>query len=152
MVNRQPSQPLLTGGALLILLGLVLGVVIPVFTNPRMALSAHQQGIIAGILLLVFGLAWKHTALVGRRARFTECVLIVGAYTIWSGTLLGAVFGTSRATPIAGAGFVGARWHEIVVSLILLLGSAASLMGTASVLLGLRRRRADRASGQGTVD
>jgi hydroxylaminobenzene mutase len=139
-VNRQASQPLLIAGALLILLGLVLGAVIPVFTNPRMALSAHQQGIVAGVLLMLFGLAWAHAALASRRARLTERLLIVGAYAIWIGTLLAAAFGTSRATPIAGAGFAGARWQEISVSTVFLLGSLASILGTGLMLSGLVRR------------
>lgn len=105
-----------------------------------MALSSHQQAIVAGILLMLFGLVWPHANLVNRRAHLTERLLVAGAYAIWIGTLLAAVFGTSRATPIAGAGFVGARWQEITVSLILMLGSLASLVGVGSVLFGLMHR------------
>ena len=85
-------------------------------------------------------LAGPDANLVKRRAHFTERLLVAGAYAIWIGTLLAAVIGTSRATPIAGAGFAGARWQEITVSLILMLGSLASLVGAGSVLFGLIHR------------
>ena len=116
-MDRQPSRPLLIAGVLLILLGMVLGAALPVFTNPRMALSSHQQGIVAGALLVLFGLVWPFSGLVGKRARLARRLLILGAYAIWIGTLLAASFGTSRATPIVGAGYAGARWQEIGVSL-----------------------------------
>lgn len=140
-MDRHVNESLLTAGALLAFLALLLGMLLPVFANPRMALSAHQQGIVAGILLMVFGLAWSRTGLVGRRARFTEILLTVGAYAIWFGCLLASVFGTSRATPIGGAGFGGARWQEFSVSLILMVGSACAIVGTGSLLLGLLRAR-----------
>ena len=139
-MEKRPNQSLLIAGALLILLGFMLGAVIPVFINPRMALSGHQQGIIAGILLMLFGLSWSYTVFVGHRARLTERFLIGGAYTIWAGTLLGAIFGTSRAMPIAGAGFKGAPWQEICVSIILLFGSISAILGTGLLLSGFVRK------------
>ena len=139
------NRSLLIAGTLLAFLGLALGAFLPLFTNPRMALAAHQQGIVAGVLLITFGLAWPRAALDGRRARATGRLLNVGAYALWTGSVLAALCGTSRATPIAGAGFAGTRWQELSVSLILILGSVASLSGVGFVLLGLIRAR--RASG-----
>ena len=135
-MTGQPNQRLLIAGGLLAFLGLSLGALLPVFTNPRMALSAHQQGIVGGVLMIVFGLAWPCAKLLGRRAAFTERLLVFGGYAIWIGSLLAAGFGTSRATPIAGAGFAGARWQEAVVATVLLLGSLATLVGVASMLVG----------------
>jgi hydroxylaminobenzene mutase len=124
---------------MLVFLGVILGAALSAFTNPRMAVASHQQAIVAGILLMVFAITWLQAGLVGRRARLTERFLIIGAYTIWIGTLLAASFGTSRATPIFGAGFVGARWQELSVALILMLGSVCSIVGVGSVLVGLLR-------------
>lgn len=135
-MTGQPNQKLLIAGGLLAFLGLSLGAVLPVFTNPRMALSSHQQGILGGTLMIVFGLAWPCAKLLGRRAVFTERLLVIGGYAIWIGTLLAAGFGTSRATPIAGAGFTGARWQEAVVAIVLLLGSLSTLVGVGSMLVG----------------
>jgi hydroxylaminobenzene mutase len=130
---------LVIAGVLLVLFGLVLGAAIPVFVNPRMALSAHQQGVIGGILLVLFGLTWPWTVLSDRQSRVTEQLLKVGAYAIWVGILLAAVFGTSRATPIAGAGFEGDRWQELSVSIVLMFGSLSAVFGTALLLVGLFR-------------
>ncbi len=140
-MEGRSNRSLLTAGALLVFLGLILGAALSAFTNPRMALASHQQAIVAGILLMVFGITWQQAELVGRRARLTERILIIGAYALWIGTLLAASFGTSRATPISGAGFVGARWQELSVTLILMLGSVSSLVGVGSVLVGLLKAK-----------
>ena len=55
--------------------------------------------------------------------------------------LLAAAFGTSRATPIAGAGFQGAAWQEWSVAALLYPGSIAIMVGATLVLYGLRRNR-----------
>jgi hydroxylaminobenzene mutase len=139
IVDRQANQSLVIAGVSLVLFGLVLGAAIPVFANPRMALSAHQQGVIGGILLVLFGLTWPWTVLSDRQSRVTERLLTVGAYAIWVGILLAAAFGTSRATPLAGAGFEGARWQELSVSIVLMFGSLSAIFGTALLLVGLFR-------------
>ena len=54
---------------------------------------------------------------------------------------LAAAFGTSRATPIAGAGFQGAAWQEWSVAALLYPGSVAIMVAAALVLYGLRRNR-----------
>ena len=52
---------------------------------------------------------------------------------------LAAIFGTSRATPIAGAGFQGLPWQEIVVTALLYAGSVAVIVASILVLIGLAR-------------
>jgi hydroxylaminobenzene mutase len=138
-MDKKPSQPLLTAGALLILLSFILGMILPVFTNPRMALSAHQQGIIAGILLMLMGFVQSHAILGSISLRHLERLLISGAYSLWTGILFSAVFGTSRATPIAGDGYIGSRWQEISVSIVLLAGSLMLILGLIFLLTGLVR-------------
>ena len=48
------------------------------------------------------------------------------------------MFGTSRVTPIAGAGFEGAAWQEGLVAVLLYTGSAGILVGAGLVFWGLR--------------
>jgi hydroxylaminobenzene mutase len=61
---------------------------------------------------------------------------VSSAALVWA-----AVFGTSRLTPIVGAGHVGSAWQEAVVGL-LLTSSAAAMVACCVVLLwGLRRPR-----------
>jgi hypothetical protein len=44
-------------GMFLLLIGMVTGVVEPYFTNVRMGLAAHLEGLVNGILLLALGAA-----------------------------------------------------------------------------------------------
>jgi hydroxylaminobenzene mutase len=120
-------------------LALLVGATTRLFTNPRMALSAHQQGVAAGTLLMLFGLAWSHARFSLRVSHLAARLVIVGAYALWCGSSLAASFGTGRATPIAGAGFRGEPWQELTVAVILLIGSLASLAGVGSLLMGLIR-------------
>lgn len=135
-----PNRLLLAGGTALLFLSLVLGLFLPSFTNPRVALSAHQVGITGGILIVLMGMAWEHANLSRKRARVVETLLLFGPFGIAFSCVGAAVFGTSRATPIAGAGFVGAKWQEIAVSLGLGLGSIATLIAVFLLLLGFLKR------------
>ena len=137
------NRTLLIGGTILLLGSLVLGIFLPVFENPRMALSAHQVGITGGILIVLMGLAWPHADLREKRARMVERLLLVGPYLIAISCVWGAIFGTSRATPIAGSGYVGERWQEVLVSVGLGIGSIASLIAVYGLLMGFVRRRPD---------
>ena len=112
----QAKQALLLYGAVLILLGLLSGLIAPVITNPRMGLSTHVGGVLNGMLLILLGLAWPYARLTPRLDRTTTWLLLCSLYGIWGFTLLGAVFETSQAAPIAGEGFSGERWQEALVT------------------------------------
>jgi hydroxylaminobenzene mutase len=124
-------------GALLLVLGLVTGALVSTFTNSRMGLSAHLAGVQNGMLLLIFGLAWQRLNLSRGRARVAELSSILSMYSIWLALFLAAIFGTSRVTPIAGAGFQGAAWQELVVAILLYTGSVGILLGAGVVAWGL---------------
>lgn len=143
-METHPNRSLLAWGALLVLLGLIVGILIPAFANPRMALSSHQVGLLAGILMLVLGLAWPYAQLSPTRSKVVHRLVVVGPYVIWASTVLAALLGTSRATPIAGAGFSGARWAELLVTVALALGSAASVVALGLLVRGFVRSREPR--------
>ncbi|MBW6535801.1 MAG: hypothetical protein K0B11_12395 [Mariniphaga sp.] len=50
-------------GVFLFLLGLIVGLVVPVLANPRMGLSSHLEGVMNGMLLIIFGLIWNRLKL-----------------------------------------------------------------------------------------
>ena len=125
-------------GAFLFVLGLVNGVLVSAFANNRMGLSAHLAGVQNGMVLLIFGLVWARLNLSRRAIHVAELSSIFSMYAIWGALLLAAVFGTSRTTPIAGAGFEGAVWQEGLVALLLYSGSAGILLGAGLVCWGLR--------------
>src|SRR5215471_11799373 len=66
---RQGSR-LLQFGALFFLLALLVGLIVPRFAAPRLALSTHLLGIMQGIFLMLLGLLWPRLRLghVGARA------------------------------------------------------------------------------------
>lgn len=131
-------------GVLLFFLGLLNGALVGAFTNPRMGLSAHLAGVQNGLSLLAFGLLWPHLSLSPRLERFAAWAGIASMWAIWIALALAAAFGTSRATPIAGAGFQGTAWQEWLVTTLLYSGSLAILAAVAVVLRamagGPRRR------------
>ena len=61
-----PHRGLLRAGFVLVFLALLGGTVIPLFTNPRLAVSAHVTGLLSGLLLAVLGLCWGALALTRR--------------------------------------------------------------------------------------
>jgi (hydroxyamino)benzene mutase len=128
-------------GVLLMLLGLATGALIPVFENPRQGLSAHMAGVQNGIMLTVLGLLWPHLLFKARIARLAATASVFSLYAIWFALVLAAAFGTSRTTPIAGAGHKGEPWQEMLVASVLGAGSVALVAAVIAVLWGLRAAR-----------
>ena len=129
-------------GVLLILLGLATGAFIPLFDNARQGLSAHNTaGVQNGMLLTVLGLLWRHLRLASRLERVAALASVFSLYTIWIALVLAAAFGTSRSTPIAGAGHQGEVWQETLVSTLFGAGSVALIVAILGVLWGLRPAR-----------
>ncbi len=125
-------------GVFLFLLGLLNGALVPYFENPRMGLSAHLAAVQSGMALLIFGFLWPHLTLRGREGA-TLLLVLVSTYAIWVALALAAAFGTSGATPIAGAGYRGGAVQEAIVTILLYAGSVGLIAGVALVLAGLRR-------------
>ncbi len=138
MPTNDSALRLCRHGALLFVLGLVNGALVSGFANSRMGLSAHLAGVQNGMVLLIFGLVWQRLDLSARAGRIAELSSIFSMYAIWAALLLAAIFGTSRVTPIAGAGFEGATWQEGLVAVLLYSGSAGILLGAGLVFQGLR--------------
>ena len=136
-----PHRGLLRAGFLLFLLALLGGAVIPSFTNPRLAVSAHVTGLLNGLLLVALGLCWGALVLSPALGRLVRALFLYGAYANWAVSLLGAAWGTKRLTPVAGAGYEAAPWQETVVQIGLLSLVLAMLAGTAIVVWALRPHR-----------
>ena len=133
------QRRLLILGAILFLLGLLTGFVPGALANPRMGLASHLEGVMNGMFLIALGAAWSHVHL-GRRAEsFAFWSLAFGTTANWLTTLLAAVWGTGRMTPLAAPGLKGLPWQEAVISAGLIALSVAMVVGTALVLLGFVR-------------
>lgn len=139
---RKVEFPLIRAGFVLFTLAVLTGFAVPVFLNPRMAVAAHLTAILNGILLIVLGLTWGFFAFSPVQAKLTRAAFLYGTYASWVVACLAAAWGTSRATPLAGAGHSSAPWKEALVqglqaSIVLII-----LAGALSVLYALRSRPA----------
>ena len=135
------QRRLLILGASLFLLGLLTGFIPGALANPRMGLASHLEGVMNGTFLIALGAAWGHVHLGPRAEQIAFWSLAFGTTANWVTTLLAAVWGTGRMTPLAAAGLKGLPWQETVVSAGLIALSVAMLVGTALVLFGLLARR-----------
>ncbi|WP_394834648.1 hypothetical protein LVJ94_49945 [Pendulispora rubella] len=131
------QQQLLVSGTVLFLLGLLIGFAIPALPNPRMGVTVHLTGVQSGLALWALGLMWQRMALSTGMQRAAEILAILGLYAIFASLLLAALWGTSRATPIAGAGHHASFARETIVTVVVTGGSLAIAIATALVLWGL---------------
>jgi hydroxylaminobenzene mutase len=144
-MNPIPQQFLISG-TVLFLLSLLSGFAMPFLANPRMGVSAHVAGLEGGMALWALGLMWQRVALPAGAERTAQIVAVAGLYAIFISLFLAALWGTSCATPIAGAGHQASPLRETVVAVLLTSGSLASIVAVAFVLWGLCAWRNDSAA------
>ncbi len=137
---KDASRTLMRWGFFLFLCALVTGLAVPSFTNPRMAVSAHLEGVMNGLLLVVVGLVWSHLGLSGRLAQIVFWLFAYAAFANWGVTTLAAALGTSRLTPVAGAGYSASPMQENVVQVIQVSLALAVIAAVALVVYSLRRK------------
>ncbi len=133
------GKQLVLFGALLFLLGLIEGVLIPHFSNPRMALSAHLAAVQSGLALMVFGVIWSLVDLNRTQELLARYGTIFSMYLIWSSITLAAINGASQALPLAGAGHAASQWGEWLVTVLVYTGSLLGMVAAFLMLLGLYR-------------
>jgi len=134
--NRQ----LMWSGMLLFLLGLVTGLLEQRFTNMRMGLSAHLEGVMNGTFLVALGAIWTEVRLSPPAKAIAFWSALYGTYANWFFTTLGAVLGTAAGNPITSAGHHAQPWQESLVGAGLLSVSFVIIAAALLVLWGLRPR------------
>jgi len=138
MMDERRGRSLLFAGALLVLVGLLSGAAIPAMATARLGLSAHLGGVQGGILVMVVGLAWRHVVLSPALETTAFVTTVFSNYALYLALQLAALWGTSRSTPIAGAGSAGGPLREAFVSGVLYAGSLSAILAMALVVWGLR--------------
>jgi (hydroxyamino)benzene mutase len=128
-------------GVALVLAGLLMGTVVMSVTTPRLGLAAHTGTIMNGLLVIAIAAVWAHVRLSPRAGSIAFWLVADGGWLNGASLFLAGVWGTSRTTPIAGAGHEGTAWQEALVGAGLTIGAAATLAGVGMVLWGLGRRR-----------
>jgi len=137
----QAERLLIRAGFILFTLAVLTGFAIPAFLNQRMALAAHLTGILNALVLIALGLSWRFLAMGPVQARLTRGVFLFAAYGSWGASCLAAAWGTSRLTPLSGAGYSAAAWKESVVQVLQVTLTMAILAGAVSVVYALRSPR-----------
>jgi hydroxylaminobenzene mutase len=130
-------------GVLLFLLGLITGLLEQHFTNVRMGLSAHLEGVMNGILLLALGGAWNEVRLPPPVKVTAYCTALYGTYANWLVTSIAAAFGTAVSSPITSAGHTGQPWQESLVAAGFITVTIAMIATSVLVLWGLRGTAAE---------
>lgn len=132
------SGRLLFLGVLLFLLGLIIGLFIPMMTNPRMGLSAHLEGIMNGMFLVILGLLWNKLVLNDKWLNATFWLTIYGSFANFLAVSISAFTGAGKMMPIAG-GKEGTSIAEGLISFLLISLSLAMIFVCVLVLTGLYR-------------
>ena len=125
-------------GMLLFLIGLLTGLAETTFTNVRMGLAAHLEGVMNGMFLLALGVVWPELRLSPKTKAIAYASVLYGTYANWAVTTLAAIFGTGALSPITAAGLHAPRWQEILVTVGFMSVGIAIIGGTVLVLVGLR--------------
>lgn len=137
MDDRQ--RRLLWHGMFLFLIGLLTGLVETQFTNTRMGLAAHLEGVMNGTFLLALGAGWAHVRLPAHLGTTAYWAVLYGTYANWFFTTLAAIFGTAAMSPITSAGHSGTPWQESLVTAGFVSVGLAIIAASVLVLWGLRR-------------
>ena len=133
--DRPSGQVLLQAGVVLFLLALLVGIGIPRFAVPRLALSVHLLGIAQGTFLIAVASAWSRFAFTRGTSTAAHVLGIYGCAAAWIANLLGAVWGAgSSMVPIAAGTATGTAAQEMAIK-ILLRSAAVSLIAFAVMLL-----------------
>jgi (hydroxyamino)benzene mutase len=140
---KTQNRRLMWDGMLLFLLRLTTGLLQKRFTNVRLGLSAHREGVMNGILLLALGAAWNEVRLPHPVKVTAYCTALYGTYVNWLVTSIAAAFGTAANSTITSAGNSAQPWQESVVATGFLSVTIAIIVTSTLVLWGLRGTAAD---------
>ena len=144
------GRRILMHGMLLVLVGLVWGFAIPATPYPRLALGAHIQLVMNGMLMMVMATALL--AMPNRVGPKSVWIMQLAAYLTWAMALsevANAWWGTRQMLPIAASetdAAGGASWQELVVMLTHLGAGLGLIVAWVSLVVGFVRGAAGNAN------
>ena len=132
------NRSLVRLGFILFLLALLIGLAIPVLTNPRLGVSSHLIGAMGGLFLIGVGLIWRSIRLgvVAKRALYW--LWITALFGNCLQTLAAAAIGGTQLMPIASGGDAKASFVETILSAIIIIMSLIAIAATVLTIWGLR--------------
>lgn len=137
------KRRLMWHGMFLFLLGLFTGLAETQFSNTRMGLAAHLEGVMNGTFLVAFGAAWSEIRLASRTKCITFWAVLYGTYANWLVTTLAAVFGTGALSPITAPGLQAPAWQEGLIHAGFMSVAFAIIGASVLAVWGLRQRAPD---------
>ena len=138
MVKENQANRLIFLGILLFLLGLIVGLAVPFFANPRMGLSSHLEGVMNGMFLVILGLIWPKLQLSGRWLSIAFWLAVYGTFANWLGILVAAIFNAGEMLNVAAQGQRGPVIAEGFVTFCLISLTLAMLAVCVILLVGLK--------------
>jgi len=140
-INMEDAKRrLMWHGMFLFLLGLVTGLVEQRFSNVRMGLAAHLEGVMNGTFLVALGAIWTEVKLPPATKAIAYWTALYGTYVNWLVTTLAAIFGTAALSPISAAGHSGLPWQESLVTAGFISVGIVIVASSVFVLWGLRAK------------
>lgn len=137
--KKLQSDKLIFLGVILFLIGLIIGLLVPIFANPRMGVSSHIEGVLNGIFLIVLGLIWNKVDLSNKLLKITFWLAVYGTFANCFGILIAAIFNAGKMLGIVANGQEGTPVVEGIITFSLLSLSFAMLVVCVTILIGLRR-------------
>src|SRR6202521_956364 len=134
------KRRLMWHGMFLFLIGLFTGCAETRFSNVRMGLAAHLEGVMNGTFLVALGAIWTEVRLSPPTKAIAYWTALYGTYVNWLVTTLAAVFGTAALSPISAAGYTGQPWQESLVMAGFLSVGVVIVVSSVLVLWGLRAK------------
>jgi hydroxylaminobenzene mutase len=145
-----PDRRILRAGFVLFLLAMLTGLAVPATANPKMALASHLTGVLGALILMVLAVAWPALSRRALPAKLIRYCFVSAAYANWAASALASVWGTSRLTPLSGAGFSAAAWQEALVAFLQVAQAIVIVIGSALAIYALGPVRG--VSSERTVD
>lgn len=137
LVISPQGYELIVAGAILFLLGLVQGVALPFVKNPRMALSAHTDGLRSRLALIASGVIWNLFDLSQVQFQIAFYSALIGYYGLWIGITPASITGASRALPMAGESYSGSPAAELLATLLTRTSGTLILVSAGFTVIGL---------------
>jgi hydroxylaminobenzene mutase len=136
---QRQGHRLLQLGILQFLLALILGIFVPAFAVPRLALSAHLLGIMQGLFLMVTGVIWPRLKLSRTTSRVTFGLSLYGCFVAWLTNVVAATLGAGHLLlPMAAGPARGTELQEQLIAMSLRTTAVALIAASGLILWGLR--------------
>ncbi|MDE3245624.1 MAG: hypothetical protein KGN80_06015 [Acidobacteriota bacterium] len=139
MGSPRQGHRLLQVAILQFIFAALVGLAIPLFKAPRLALSAHLIALLQGLFLIGLGILWPRLRITSGQSRFAFWLLVYQGIAAPISNLLASVWGAGGSiVPMASGGAHGTAFQEVIVNVGLRTSGATLIIGLLFVAWGLR--------------